>query len=116
MRQEISEYNFTGKRALVRLDFNVPLDKETLAITDDTRIRAALPTIKKIVESGGSAVLMSHLGRPKNVPAPQFSLENILDKVEELLGQFIVARSGTNVSSGSSSLPGDDSAPQSTDL
>jgi phosphoglycerate kinase len=82
----ISDYNFQGKRALIRVDFNVPLDKETLEVTDDTRIRAAVQTIKKVLESGGSVVLMSHLGRPKNVPEEKFSLRNIIPAVEKNLG------------------------------
>ncbi len=86
---KIDNYNFNGKRALVRVDFNVPINKETLKVTDDTRIRKALPTIKKILNDGGSVVLMSHLGRPKNVPEDKFSLKNIVYKIEELLGQPI---------------------------
>jgi len=70
----IATYDFQNKRALVRVDFNVPLNKETLEVTDDTRIRAALPTIKHILENGGSVVLMSHLGRPKEGPEDKFSL------------------------------------------
>lgn len=86
---KIDDYNFKGKKALVRVDFNVPLNKETLKVTDDTRIRKALPTIKKILNDGGSVVLMSHLGRPKNIPENKFSLKNIVYKIEELLGQPI---------------------------
>lgn len=83
----ISTYDFAGKRALVRVDFNVPLNKETLEITDDTRIRAALPTIKHILENGGSVVLASHLGRPKEGPEDKFSLRHIVGRIEELLGK-----------------------------
>ncbi|MCG8577797.1 MAG: phosphoglycerate kinase [Flavobacteriales bacterium] len=90
MKRSISEYNFEGKRALIRVDFNVPLNKETLEVTDDTRIRAALPTIKRVLEKGGSVILMSHMGRPKNIPEPQFSLKNIISKLEEHLGQEVL--------------------------
>ena len=89
MKQNISTYDFKGKRALIRVDFNVPLDKETREVTDDTRIRAAVPTIKKVLDGGGSVVLMSHLGRPKDTPSPEFSLKNILSKVEEDLGRKV---------------------------
>jgi phosphoglycerate kinase len=84
--QDIHSYDFSGKRALIRVDFNVPLDKETLEITDDTRIRAAAPTIKHILEKGGSVVIMSHLGRPKLGNEPQFSLKNIVDHTSKVLG------------------------------
>lgn len=86
---KISTYNFQGKRALIRVDFNVPLDKETLTVTDATRIKAAIPTIKAVIEGGGSVVLMSHLGRPKNIPENRFSLKNIVSEVENQLGQSI---------------------------
>ena len=89
MRKQISDYNFNGKRALVRVDFNVPLNKETLEVTDDTRIRAALPTIRKVLDSDGAVVLMSHMGRPKNIPEPRYSLKNIIKRLEELLGQEV---------------------------
>ena len=82
---DIHSYDFKGKRALIRVDFNVPLDKETLTITDDTRIRAALPTIKHILSAGGSVVLMSHLGRPKEGPEDKFSLKHIIKHTAELL-------------------------------
>lgn len=82
----IHSYNFEGKRALIRVDFNVPLDKETQQITDDTRIRAALPTIQHILKNGGSVVLMSHLGRPKDGPEDKFSLRHIVGLTSELLG------------------------------
>ena len=71
--QSIDSYDFKGKRAIIRVDFNVPLN-DKLEITDDTRIRAAIPTIKKVLQEGGSAILMSHLGRPKNGPEDKFSL------------------------------------------
>lgn len=80
----IKDINFEGKKALVRVDFNVPLDAD-FNVTDITRIKAAKPTIIKILEDGGAAVLMSHLGRPKGVEA-KFSLRHIVDKVSEVLG------------------------------
>ena len=73
----VAEYNFQNKKALIRVDFNVPLDAQ-FEITDDTRIRAALPTIKKIQADGGAAILMSHLGRPKNGPEEKFSLKHLI--------------------------------------
>lgn len=80
------QHNFSGQKALIRVDFNVPLDKKTLEITDDTRIRAALPTIKKILQDGGSVILMSHLGRPKEGPEDKYSLKHILKHLSELIG------------------------------
>ena len=82
----IDHYNFASKKALVRVDFNVPLDKETYKITDDKRIKAALPTLQKILSDKGSAIVMSHLGRPKNGPEDKFSLKHIIKKIEELTG------------------------------
>jgi phosphoglycerate kinase len=82
--QTIDTYNFTGKRAIIRVDFNVPLN-EQFQITDDTRIRAAIPTIKKVLAGGGSAIIMSHLGRPKGV-TDKYSLRHILKAVESRLG------------------------------
>lgn len=82
--QTIDKFNFAGKKAFVRVDFNVPLD-ENFNITDDTRIRAALPTLKKIMADGGSVIIGSHLGRPKKVE-DKFSLRHILKHVSELLG------------------------------
>lgn len=82
----ISTYNFEGKRALIRVDFNVPLDKETLEVTDDTRIRAAKKTIDYILSKGGSVVLMSHLGRPKSAADTQFSLKHIIAHTQQVLG------------------------------
>lgn len=84
MQQHIDTYDFTGKKAIVRVDFNVPLD-ENLNITDDTRIRAAMPTLKKVLAGGGALILMSHLGRPKKVD-PKFSLKHIVNHVSECLG------------------------------
>jgi phosphoglycerate kinase len=80
----IDKFNFAGKKAFVRVDFNVPLD-ENFNITDDTRIRAALPTLKKILADGGSVIIGSHLGRPKGV-ADKFSLKHIVDHVSKSLG------------------------------
>jgi phosphoglycerate kinase len=78
-------YNFAGHKALVRVDFNVPLDKQTSAITDDNRMRATIPTIKKILNDGGSAILMSHLGRPKDGPEEKSSLKHLVKHLSELL-------------------------------
>jgi len=82
--QTIDTYNFTGKKALIRVDFNVPLD-ESFRITDDTRIRAAIPTLKKVLQSDGSLIIMSHLGRPKGV-TDKYSLKHIISEIEKLLG------------------------------
>lgn len=84
----IDSYNFTGKRALVRVDFNVPLN-EGLKVTDTTRIDAALPTIRKILAGGGSVILMSHLGRPKKNFENKLSLKHIIPYLTEVLGQEI---------------------------
>jgi phosphoglycerate kinase len=81
-----SQYNFKGQKALIRVDFNVPLDKKTFAITDDTRMTAAIPTIKKILADGGSIILMSHLGRPKEGPEEKSSLKHLVKHLSELLG------------------------------
>lgn len=85
----IDQYNFSGKKALIRVDFNVPLDKATLAVTDDTRIRAAIDTIRKILADGGSVILMSHLGRPKEGPADKYSLRHVVKTLSELLKKDI---------------------------
>ena len=84
-----TDYNFAGKKAIVRVDFNVPLHKETFEITDDTRIRAVIPTINKIIDDGGSVILMSHLGRPKNGPEDKFSLKHILPTLSKLLNKDV---------------------------
>lgn len=83
--QTISQFNFAGKKVFVRVDFNVPLNAD-FKITDDTRIRAALPTLKKILADGGSIIIGSHLGRPKKGAEDKFSLRHILAHVSELLG------------------------------
>ncbi len=86
MYRTIRDIQFKGKRALVRVDFNVPLDKQ-MNITDDTRIRAAIPTLNHILEQGGRLILMSHLGRPKGGPDPKYSLKPIVDRLSKLLGK-----------------------------
>lgn len=83
--QTIDQVNFAGKKAFVRVDFNVPVD-ENFNITDDNRIRAALPTLKKILADGGSLIIGSHMGRPKKNPDPKYSLNVIVDHVSKLLG------------------------------
>ena len=81
---KFSQHNFINEKALVRVDFNVPLDKE-YNITDDTRMRAAIPTIKKILNDGGSVILMSHLGRPKEGPSEKYSLKHLVNHLQKLL-------------------------------
>jgi len=87
--QTIDNFNFRGKKAIVRVDFNVPLDKKTFEVTDDTRIRGALPTINKILKDGGSAILMSHLGRPDGVPQDKYSLKHVIPALQKLLGKDV---------------------------
>ena len=82
---KIDKFNFAGKKAIVRVDFNVPLD-ENGKITDDTRIRGALPTLKKILADGGALIIMSHMGKPKGKVNPKFSLGQIVDAVAAALG------------------------------
>ena len=82
---KFSDHNFKGQKALVRVDFNVPLN-DKLEITDDTRMKAAVPTIKKILTDGGMVILMSHFGRPKNGPEDQYSLKHLIKKLNDLLG------------------------------
>ena len=84
-----SQYNFKGKKALIRVDFNVPLN-DKMEITDDNRMRAAVPTIQKILKDGGSVILMSHLGRPKDGPTDKFSLKHLVKHLSELLGGVTV--------------------------
>ena len=85
----IDNYDFKGKRAIIRVDFNVPLN-DKFEVTDDTRIRAAIPTIKKVLEKGGSVILMSHLGRPKKNNDDKYSLNHIIGAVEKRLGSKIM--------------------------
>ena len=86
---KIDSYDFKGKRAIIRVDFNVPLDAEG-RVTDDTRIRAAIPTIEKVLEDGGSVILMSHLGRPKKNNDTKFSLAQIIPAIEARLGRKVL--------------------------
>jgi phosphoglycerate kinase len=92
----VDQLSFAGKRALVRVDFNVPLDKTTLTITDDARIRATIPTLKKILNDGGSCILMSHLGRPLkklkedgSIDKEKFTLKHTVQRTSELLGVYV---------------------------
>ena len=87
---KFSDHNFSNEKALIRVDFNVPLDKKTFEITDDTRMRAAIPTIKKILNDGGSVILMSHLGRPKEGPQERYSLKHLIKHLSELLGKEVL--------------------------
>jgi len=84
----VDDFNFSGQRALIRVDFNVPLDRE-FNVTDDTRMRGALPTINKILNDGGAVVLMSHHGRPKDGPADKYSLRHVVSHLHKLLGRPI---------------------------
>jgi phosphoglycerate kinase len=86
--QTIHSYDFTGKKALIRVDFNVPLD-ENFEVTDDTRIRAALQTIKKVIDGGGSPIIMSHFGRPKDGPNDKYSMRHLLAPFSKLLGEEV---------------------------
>jgi phosphoglycerate kinase len=82
---KFQDYNFSGKKALIRVDFNVPLD-ENFNITDDNRMKAAVPTIKKVLSDGGSVILMSHFGRPKDGPSEKYSLKHLVQHLSQLLG------------------------------
>ena len=86
---KIDSYDFKGKRAIIRVDFNVPLDNKG-QVTDDTRIRAAIPTIRKVLDAGGSVILMSHLGRPKKNNDMKYSLGQIVPAIEKLLGKPVI--------------------------
>jgi phosphoglycerate kinase len=88
---KFSEHNFKGEKALVRVDFNVPLN-DKYQITDDTRMSATVPTIQKIIKDGGSVILMSHLGRPKDGPSEKYSLKHLVGtpkKVAEWRNSFV---------------------------
>lgn len=85
----VATHDLKGKKALIRVDFNVPLDKDTLTVTDDTRLRRSLPTINKVLEDGGSVILMSHLGRPKEGPEDKFSLKHVVGSLSDLLGKEV---------------------------
>jgi phosphoglycerate kinase len=86
MSYQIDSYSFQGKRALIRVDFNVPIN-EQFQVTDDTRIRAAVKTIRKVAHDGGRVILMSHLGRPKGGPEAKYSMKHVISKLSELLGK-----------------------------
>ncbi len=88
--QTIETYSFKNKKAIVRVDFNVPLDKQTFAVTDDTRIRGALPTIQKILNDGGSVILMSHLGRPDGKVQEKYSLKHIVPTLEKIINRKVI--------------------------
>jgi phosphoglycerate kinase len=87
--KNIEQVNFAGKRVIVRVDFNVPLD-ENFNITDDTRIRAAMPTINKVINDGGMIILMSHLGRPKKNPDEKYSLKHIVNYLSQVIGKEVI--------------------------
>src|SRR5258706_1524821 len=82
---KFQDHNFKDEKALIRVDFNVPLDDQ-FNITDDTRMRASMPTIKKILDDGGSVILMSHFGRPKDGPTNKYSLKHLINHLQKLLG------------------------------
>lgn len=108
---KFSDHNFSGQKALIRVDFNVPLN-DKYAITDDTRMQAAVPTIKKILADGGSVILMSHLGRPKDGPTEKYSLKHLTAHLSEILGgvkvQFADDCIGESASKAAASLqPGE---------
>ena len=85
----IDQVNFSGKRVIVRVDFNVPLD-DNFNITDDTRMRAAMPTLQKVLNDNGMLIIMSHLGRPKKNPDPKYSVKPLVNHLEELIGKKVI--------------------------
>lgn len=110
-KKTIRDVSWQGKKALVRVDFNVPLDKATGAITDDARIRAALPTIQYLLDHGAAVILMSHLGRPKEGPDPQYSLKGVADHFATLLSapvKFVGQTTGPEAEAAAAALkPGE---------
>ena len=86
--KSIDSLSFEGKKALIRVDFNVPLNRD-FQITDDTRIKAAVPTIRKILDDGGAVILMSHLGRPKTGPEEKFSLKHLVDHLSSIFSRKV---------------------------
>ena len=89
-KKTVKDIDVKGKKVLLRCDFNVPQDKDTLAITDDKRIRAALPTIQYLLDQGAAVIACSHLGKPKNGPEDKFSLAPVAARLGELLGREVV--------------------------
>ncbi|NCU25380.1 phosphoglycerate kinase, partial [Candidatus Nomurabacteria bacterium] len=90
LKKNIEDIELCGKRVIARVDFNVPLDKKTGEITDDKRIRAALPTIRYLIEKKAKIILVSHLGRPKNGPEEKFSMKPAAVRLSELLGKEVI--------------------------
>lgn len=107
---KFAAYNFKGQKALIRVDFNVPLN-EKCEITDDTRISAAIPTIKKVLADGGSAILISHLGRPKGGPEDKYSLKHLIKRISELLNDQSAVGSSQSAVSGRQSSGGNKPQP-----
>lgn len=106
---KFSQHNFQGQKALIRVDFNVPLDKQTFKINDDTRMRAAIPTIQKILKDGGAVILMSHMGRPKEGPEEKSSLKHLIEHLSQLLSgakvNFVTDCIGEEVANAAAALP-----------
>ncbi|MCQ2529272.1 MAG: phosphoglycerate kinase, partial [Saccharofermentans sp.] len=89
-KKNVEDLKVAGKKVIVRVDFNVPLDKVTGEITDDKRIKGALPTIKYLVDNNAKVILVSHLGRPKNGPEAKFSMKPAAERLAELIGKPVV--------------------------
>src|SRR6187401_3777736 len=103
---KFSEHNFKGEKALIRVDFNVPLN-DKYQITDDTRMKAAVPTIQKIIKDGGSVILMSHLGRPKDGPSEKYSLKHLLVHLRRLLNGETVLFANDSIGEEATKMSGD---------